>query len=770
MAKNLLIVSHSFPPTAGIGGRRWAKFAKYLKRMGYNITVISAEQVTTNESAWTKDVEGMDVIRLPYNFPRSVAFPKSDILSKFAYYFNLYLLRLRDNGNYFDRSVFWEDQIQAKLSELIPAKKIDCVVVTSGPFRISNYVVKLKSKFPQTKFIVDFRDLWTEDIEITAFSALSYKRKIAEKKLEFETVRSADKVITVANELNDYFSSLSIATKSVVIPNGFDPEDMADVQPQKETSDKIRFVFTGTLYINLDYILQPFFKGLAQLKQTDPELFNKLEFEFIGRFPDEYRNNLSIFGIESVFKLSNTMPLKEVYNKIANAHYCLLFLNDIYNFALSTKFCEYISQKKKIIVISNKGPAAEFIENNKLGYWIDPVNVHMNIRNIILGTVHHQTHVWDSLFDVETFSIPRLTQQLSEVIEEPLPVYSKENRRHILLTFDYELYLGKQSGSLKNCILKPTSLLLEVLKKNNFTKAIFFVDTTYIKRLVETDSGDCRADLFLLKKQMLEILKSGHYLFPHLHPHWKDAIYDPKINQWRLASTENYRLHVLSEQERDELFSFSINFLKQLMLEAGVSYPLDSYRAGGWCLQPFSVLKPHFEKYGLRNDFSVLRGFKMPGKNIFYDFSHMPFRNIYRFSENVEDHDPKGKFTEIVISTLNISNRNRFLNKFLHKYLWYTNRRSFGDGYSAVDGETYFIKKIQNFDLETLNIKEMVSVELMTFFTKSAYRNYLEFNDFMHFISHPKMLSEHNLHVLDKFLQHAKRKYELNTDFRTITN
>ncbi len=771
MGKNILIISHLFPPTSGIGGRRWAKFAKYLKRMGHDITVIAAENVTKEESAWNKDIEGIKVISLPYNFPKSIAFPKNDLFNKALYFFNLNLLKLLDKGNFFDRSIFWEKQINNEVARLISEKKIDCVIVTSGPFRLSNYVVKLKHKFPSIKFLVDFRDLWTEDVEISSFTSLPLDRKIVEKRYEKQTVLLADKVISVANDLNNYFSSLTIQKKFEVIPNGYDPEDFEGLDlTQKIAEDKIKFVFTGTLYINLGYIIEPFVKTLAALKISDPDLFNKLEFEFIGRFPEKYLSLVNENKVNEIFKFTGSLDLNGVYSRIANAHYCMLFLNDVYNFALSTKFCEYISQKKKIVVVSHKGAASEFIVKNQLGYWVDPENALVDLKSIILATLNEKAYHWDSAFDIRTFSIPHITNQLSDIIEEPLPVKNAINERNVLLTFDYELYLGKRSGTAKNCILKPTALLLNIFRENNFKKAIFFVDTTYLKKLTESNEAECKEDLRLIKNQLTEVLKDGHYIFPHLHPHWRDAVYDKKLDQWRLESAEYYRLHVIPEKERDELFSFSIDLINQLKKEAGVDYPVDSYRAGGWCLQPFSELRPHFEKYGLVNDFSALRGFKMQGKNIFYDFSKIPLQNIYSFSNEVEKTDVNGPFKEFVISTLNNSNRNRFLNRFLHKYMWYTNRRSFGDGFSAVDGEASVIRKIQNFDWETADKKEMVSVELMTYFTKKAYEDFVDENDFMHFISHPKMMSKHNVDTLGQFLKYAKGRYELNTDYKKMIN
>jgi len=40
------------------------------------------------------------------------------------------------------------------------------------------------------------------------------------------------------------------------------------------------------------------------------------------------------------------------------------------------------------------------------------------------------------------------------------------------ITFDYELFFGKESGSAEKCIIKPVNILREIAKKRN-TKFIF---------------------------------------------------------------------------------------------------------------------------------------------------------------------------------------------------------------------------------------------------------------------------------------------------------
>jgi glycosyltransferase involved in cell wall biosynthesis len=419
MQSNVIIVSHVFPPSPGIGGRRWAKFGKYLKYKGYDIGVISADKLGKSVSSWIEDVNSLKVETLPFRFPKIVAYPCKGFLNKINYFISLCILKLIDKGNYFDKTIFWKKQIQKRISELIDKDKTNVVIVTVGPFRLAHQVVSLKKTFPNVKFIVDFRDYWTHDSEITAFSGLSEKRKKYERYLEKETILLADKVIVVAGKMKQYFEGLEGTGKVHVIPNGFDPEDFTHLTLTKNevNSDSIKFVFTGTLYINLDYILHPFFDALRKIKEDYPEIYSRIKIEFIGTFPRAYIDLIRNYGVSDSVLIFDELPLKEIYSKINSSQFCLLFLNDVYSFSLSTKFCEYISQKKKIVVVSSKGEAAEFVVDNKLGFWINPENAFSDLLNLIKLNEQGKAAIWNTDFDINKFSLKNLTDELIQLIE-----------------------------------------------------------------------------------------------------------------------------------------------------------------------------------------------------------------------------------------------------------------------------------------------------------------------------------------------------------------
>ena len=85
--KKILIVTHIFPPTPGIGGRRWAKFAKYLSKTGNEVSVISAENHSIEKSQWEKDVldSGIQVHRLPLLYPEILGTNPNSVFQKLHY-------------------------------------------------------------------------------------------------------------------------------------------------------------------------------------------------------------------------------------------------------------------------------------------------------------------------------------------------------------------------------------------------------------------------------------------------------------------------------------------------------------------------------------------------------------------------------------------------------------------------------------------------------------------------------------------------------------
>lgn len=343
---------------------------------------------------------------------------------------------------------------------------------------------------------------------------------------------------------------------------------------------------------------------------------------------------------------------------------------------------------------------------------------------------------------------------------KPLEDFQVSTKKNILFTFDYELFLGQRSGSVSRCCIEPTNQLIQVFEQYEIRHAIFFVDTTHLLRLKEIKNEAAQKDFSDIRSQLQTLVKKGHYVFPHLHPHWLDAVYLPEINQWNLKNDERYRFSRLTETERLQLFTQSVDLLNECILPVAPDYRIDGYRAGGWCIQPFKDFIPSFEKNAIQADFSVLRNAVNGSEKQYFDFSTAPQKEVYAFSSDPLKEEKDGAYTEYVISVLEISRRNQWLNKLLLKWLWRLNYRSIGDGVGAVSSGKKPVTGNQ--------LTEMVSIELLTDVRLPLYLEHIRRTDYMHFISHPKMLSTYNISVFKKFLTTFTRQHSFETDFRKM--
>ena len=332
----------------------------------------------------------------------------------------------------------------------------------------------------------------------------------------------------------------------------------------------------------------------------------------------------------------------------------------------------------------------------------------------------------------------------------------KESKQ-LLISFDYELFLGKNSGTVDNCIINPTNRIIKIIEPYHI-KAIFFVDTIYLIRLKEKSlrHNAAKSDYLTLKNQLISLITKGHYLFPHIHAHWLDANYEVDSNSWRLKDTSKYRFHNLEEHYKAQLFDDSVIFLKNLILPIDPNYKLDSYRAGGWCIQPFIGFKPYFEKYNIVNDFSVTPGLESNASINFFDFKNVK-KDIYTFVDDVTK-DEDGNFYEFTTSVNSIDRFQYFVNKIERKILWVLKINNIGDGTAIDIKDQKYVKSSNMFlSIDTLLISGIP--KLLYFIKKKNY---------VHFASHPKMLSVYNIFLFKYLLKFIFNKYNVISDFRKI--
>ncbi len=226
--------------------------------------------------------------------------------------------------------------------------------------------------------------------------------------------------------------------------------------------------------------------------------------------------------------------------------------------------------------------------------------------------------------------------------------------KKVILSFDYELFFGDQSGSVEKSLIIPTNKLLDCMESVGF-RGNFFVDWQMLKYLKEEGTERTEEDYNLIYSQLKDIVKRDHRIELHIHPHWVDAKYNGD-GTWDFSDFTHYSLNSFSEDEIVKMFEDGVSFLTSIAREVDPAYSIVAFRAGGWAVQPFDMLKKAFQQVGILIDSSVMRGAYDYRQGSYYDFRKAPYsrQGYYRFERDVCIEDEEGAFLEVPISTVKL--------------------------------------------------------------------------------------------------------------------
>ena len=307
--------------------------------------------------------------------------------------------------------------------------------------------------------------------------------------------------------------------------------------------------------------------------------------------------------------------------------------------------------------------------------------------------------------------------------------------KEIFLTFDYELFFGSEAGTLERCILEPTEKILHLFKKNSI-EGVFFVDILFYIRLLE--SSETVPDAMKIRSQLQSIVSQGSRIELHLHPHWMDAIYSG--GKWTFPHYENYRLHNLPESKIINLFRSGINVLEEIAREVDPTYKVIAFRAGGFCIQPFSKLMNACLENNIFIDSSVAPGLYEKNSSRIYDFISAPDKVGYKFSVDPTSPDIEGVLLELPIATYKIDLFAKCLSK-LKRIILDQKSAIFGDGVGLALRRPRWKKYLTETRMITLDGK-ILPCEIRQQIEKSK-------REVVTIIAHPKSLTSHSLDCIE---------------------
>jgi hypothetical protein len=341
--------------------------------------------------------------------------------------------------------------------------------------------------------------------------------------------------------------------------------------------------------------------------------------------------------------------------------------------------------------------------------------------------------------------------------------------KKIILTMDYELFLGEKTGTVKKCMIEPTAKLISCLKKNNSMMTVFW-DILHYYRLIELGQyySELQKDKLLIEEQILELVYNGHDIQLHLHPQWLDAKYED--GRWKFIY-DRYKLHnLLCENNVDDIntilgcISISKNLIESLIRKVNPDYKVTTFRAGGYLIEPFNKLKDALLSNGIYIDSSISPGIYNNDGLYSYDYRDYPLVQRYNFSITPKSIVEDGNFIEIPITSIKYPlYRNIYF--MLLARIKYSNLNAARPGTPAGKNiNNSSINKIRKL-LSIFYAPQMVQLTLDAKFREKF--NYLinKAPEYSTMIMHPKLLNSHMLGVLNHYVKTQKAQFISIKDF-----
>ena len=359
-------MNFDFPPNHGIGGRRWAKIADQMAKMGHEIHVLKATPVPhLPESNWSKDVGHKNILirNIDRALPLSFTHPQPGVKQKLAFHWNKFWLRKKHKGTIYDVALGTENEAIAKAKNLIKKHEIETLIATGAPFHWLYTAAKIKEALPHLYFLADYRDpyLTAKNYGMPSLTPTQMAHEEAKQAFIFE---HADGISSPYQGLTELTLSQAKGRKpqAKVIPHAFDPQSLPPLRPQVEQGP-FTLIYGGACYMGSEKYLRGFASAMQTLKEQRPDLHHRLQVKIFSddksKFDDLFEGNDRVRIMENIGA--------GLFEEINMASASIILLADHNKDFQTTKFWEFASRRKPIAYIGPEGKTANFLASEKLG-------------------------------------------------------------------------------------------------------------------------------------------------------------------------------------------------------------------------------------------------------------------------------------------------------------------------------------------------------------------------------------------------------------------
>lgn len=390
MSRRLLFIAHSFPPASGSGPNRALALCRYLPAHGWQPTVLTVGE------GWGTNRDDSLAVRIPGDarVERTVSFeprprpaprpPRSEeVLGRSPSGGHAPsarpLRRLKGQVahalRFPDQHVGWTPFAVAAGLWAVRRDRPSLLYSTAAPF--TNHLVGLVlHRITRLPWVVELRDGWYR-WNTAIFPDYPRWRHVPERGLEGAVVRSAARVVLVTDRMADAFRHQYAAlppSHFAVVPNGFDPEQYADVPAYQSVPHRFRVVHAGALYHGRG--IGAFLAAAERLAGADRAFAESFRLSLAGTLDEGARAEVTRSGLGGTIEHLGYLDHRAALSAMRTADLLLLLANTTpgAEATIPAKLFEYLAVGRPILAVAPPGAeAVETLARTRAG-WAAPAH------------------------------------------------------------------------------------------------------------------------------------------------------------------------------------------------------------------------------------------------------------------------------------------------------------------------------------------------------------------------------------------------------------
>ena len=356
MSRSILLVAYFYPPSRDTGALRPASMARWLRRLGHDVTVL-----TTSAYGSSPDEDRGDVVRAADAQLWRARFRGADRVDA-----------LFDADTYAGRphpfsklivpeplALAWAPFARRAALRLQRERRFDCVI-TSSPPESAHLVGRALSR-RGLPWVADIRDAWNFEPLRPRFPTAAQRR--LDERLERRWLGGADAVVAVSRPAaEDLRTRLGI--EASFVPNGWDPS-LADEAGERSgialDPERVSLVYTGRFG---SYGRDPsaLIEALAQLAAHSPEAAARLELVVAGPLTETEARLLSRDVAPARIVRAGSGARERALALQREADALLLLAHATRSQLLNIKLFEYLAAGRPILALAGGTEAGRIVE------------------------------------------------------------------------------------------------------------------------------------------------------------------------------------------------------------------------------------------------------------------------------------------------------------------------------------------------------------------------------------------------------------------------